>query len=334
MQKLHALGNGLSNVIKKFARKEFSSRVTHSPSHHLIAPLCVKSFVMAYFGTNFRPYSQPDNSRPLNALGLKTRITYGNKLGKNRDITPRTMGFVNRWKERCVAMLNANPFARKKLAKEVQVLDEEMQSRWDKIHGTDGLCFALVEIFNAMAELRMKAEYGDYLAYTCSALKGGVMEQMIWRIENLDWQAVAERITNEESARAEQDRRQLPIAPTPYLDDVARAATILGYEFDLVEYQILAYADRNNFRHSGLKAMIHQGAFQDLAERIVQDKRSLEVVFRGRPHAQIEMRKVIRIVEKEWFDAVWTEETRRGHPVRFVPTARALEKMRKMASRS
>ncbi len=54
----------------------------------------------------------------------------------------------------------------------MEILDEEIQSRYDKIHGKDSLCFALVEIFNVMAELRLKAEYGDYLAYTCTALKG------------------------------------------------------------------------------------------------------------------------------------------------------------------
>lgn len=55
------------------------------------------------------------------------------------------------------------------MGKEMEALDNEIQSRWDKIHGENGLCSVLVEIFNAMAELRLKAEYGDYLAYTCTA---------------------------------------------------------------------------------------------------------------------------------------------------------------------
>ena len=89
---------------------------------------------------------------------------------------------------------------------------------------------------------------------------------------------------------AEERQRGPPISPTPYLDDVAKAAHRLGYEVDLVRYQIVAYAERNNFCHSGIKAMIHHGDFQILAERIMEDKRSLEVIFRGRPPAQIEMR--------------------------------------------
>ena len=149
-----------------------------------------------------------------------------------------------------------------------------------------------LELFNAMAE------YGDYLAYTCSALKTEGMNDLIWKMEKLDWQAVAEKIKKEETTLAEERDRGLLVSSTPYLDDVAKAADRLGYEVDLVRYQILAYAERNNFCHSGIKAMIHHGHFQILAERIMQDKMSLEVIFRGRPSAQIEMRKVIKIVEK------------------------------------
>ena len=71
-------------------------------------------------------------------------------------------------------MLKATPF-----------MDDEMSSRYEKIHGNAGLCHNLVELFNAMAELRMMAEYGDYLAYNCSALKAKGMNDMIWKINKL-----------------------------------------------------------------------------------------------------------------------------------------------------
>ena len=80
------------------------------------------------------------------------------------------MRFIQWWKERCYEMLKAAPLRRKKMEKEIEILDDEMQSRYDKIHGQDNLCFALVELFNVMAEVRIKAEYGDYLAYTCTAI--------------------------------------------------------------------------------------------------------------------------------------------------------------------
>ena len=94
------------------------------------------------------------------------------------------------------------------------------------------------------------------------------------------------------------------ISPTPYLDDIKEAAARLGYEVSLVRYQIIAYAERNNFCHRGLKALSttwptyknwHSSSW-------TTDERSLDVIFRGRQHEQIELRKLIKIVEKEWFD--------------------------------
>ena len=212
---------------------------------------------------------------------------------------------------------------------EVEVLDNEMQSRYDKIHGSDGLCAIVMELFNAMAELRLKVEYSDYLAHTCSALRAENMGDMVWKVEKLDWQEVGRQVKKEETLRAEEKRRRLPLSPTPYLDDIAKAATRLGHDFAIVRYQILAYAERNDFCHSGVKNMILQGEFQELAERIVEDKRALEIVYRGRPHDQIEMRGVIKIVEKEWFETLFVDE-RKGRVVRFILTARAVEKTRRV----
>ena len=238
---------------------------------------------------------------------------------------------MNWWKDRCSALLQANPFTKKNLTYEVEILDNEMQSRYDKMHGNDGLCATIMELFNAMAELRMKAEYGDYLAHTCTALKTENMGDMIWKAQKLDCQEVGRQVKKEETTRAREERRRMPLSPTPYLDDIAKAATRLGHDFAIVRYQIFAYAERNDFCHSGVKNMIEQGEFQELAERIVEDKRALEIIYRGRPHDQIEMRGVIKIVEKRWFDALFVDE-RTGRVVRFILSTRGVEKMHEMAA--
>ena len=77
----------------------------------------------------------------------------------------------------------------------------------------------------------------DLQSYT--ALNGGAMNDMIWKIEALNWQAVGTRIRAEEITRAERKHRRLDPIPTPYLDDVAKAASRLGYEESLVRYQVL-----------------------------------------------------------------------------------------------
>ncbi len=83
-------------------------------------------------------------------------------------------------------MLEASPFRRSKMVKEVEILDDEIQSRYEKIHGKNGLCFALVEIFNVIR-----------------------MNDAIWKIKKLDWQAVGTRIRAEETERAERKCRRL-----------------------------------------------------------------------------------------------------------------------------
>ena len=52
---------------------------------------------------------------------------------------------------------------------------------------------------------------------------------------------------------------------------------------------------------------------------------------KGRPQAQIEMRCVLKIVEKEWFEKLYMDETRNSR-VRFVLTDKASEKTKKVAS--
>ena len=228
-------------------------------------------------------------------------------------------------------MLEASPFTRKKIQKKVEIPDDEMSSRYEKIHGHEGLCYTLVEQFNAMAELRMMAEYGDYLAYTCTTLKGDVMNDMVWKTEKLDWQAVAKKIQKEEATMEDEKRRRVPTSPTPYLDEIAKAANGLGYQVDLIIYQILAYADRNKFCDSSLKVMIQDGAFQQLAERIMEDKRALVNIYRGEPSAQIEIRKMIKFVEKEWFVKLFVHETRKGREILFVPSEKASKRINSIA---
>ena len=89
----------------------------------------------------------------------------------------------------------------------------------------------------------MRAEYGDYLAYTCSAfIRTENMNDLVWKIDGLDWQEVVEEIMKEESTKAEEEARRLALSPTPYLDDIAKATSRLGYDVDLVRYQVLVYA--------------------------------------------------------------------------------------------
>ena len=98
-----------------------------------------------------------------------------------------------------------------------------------------------------------------------------------------------------------------------------------------MRYQILAYAERNNFCHSGIKAMAQNGDFYELGERILEDLRSLDVIFRDRPHEQIQMRSIIKLVEKEWFFRLWFDETGKRRRAKFALTDKGTQKMLSIA---
>ncbi len=95
----------------------------------------------------------------------------------------------------------------------MEILDDEIQSRYDKTYGKDGLCFALVEIFNVMAELPLKVEYGDYLAYTCTALKGEGRGER-YDLENQETGLASGR-DSDKSRREGTSRQEIP-SPRPY----------------------------------------------------------------------------------------------------------------------
>jgi len=270
----------------------------------------------------------------MDALGLEKRVAFGNKVRELRNISPRTMHFMQWWKDKAQAMLNVGGSSRKKLEKEMGILNGEMQSRWDNVHGDGGIVELLVETFNSMAEIRMEVEYGDYLKEAYKALKTENMATMKWKVDKLNWQATAEKILEEEERRAEEEGRRIsPLSATPFVDDVIKAAEKLGCEPRLVRYQILRYAVRNNFCHSRISEMIDECDFRVLAENMVEDKRALGVIFSGRPGEQIEMRNTIGMVEKEWFSKLWVDETSLGKHIKYIPTTKHLEKLERLANR-
>ena len=74
--------------------------------------------------------------------------------------------------------------------------------------------------------------------------------------------------------------------------------------------------------------------YPDVAERIFEDKRSLEVTFRGRPKCQIEIRSIIKIVEREWFNGIWIDESRKHRPMKYSLSEKGTAKLAKLNPRS
>ena len=176
-----------------------------------------------------------------------------------------------------------------------------------EIHGPNGLRELLIQSCNAMAEERLLLDYGDYLAVPCDKLTGPQFQPASRNVEKLNWVEVAAKIKAEELALCRY-KEGIPFSPmltirppTPFLDCVSDAATWLKSSEDQVLFEIKQYAARNEGCYIGVRKMIEEGRFLDLAERYLRDEISLERAFEGRPGEQILLRKVIHDIRVEWF---------------------------------
>ena len=253
----------------------------------------------------------------LDAQGLRRRIEYGEAVGAmnqhRRNISPRLMNFINMVKENCKKVLTMRSGKEKREAlKMLEIEDGMLQSRYEEVHGVDGLCAALMDSVHAMMEIRFRIEYGDYLAYRLSHLKESRMQDLLWKREHLDWQEVAKKIREEKKAEEKWlDRRigprvtvelwKEPHPPSPVLDDVAEAARMLHLSEEQIVYEIFQYATRNEYCHSGVKKLIDTCEWSELAEQIAHDKAALNAMYQERPRDQLNMRDAIVRVQEEFF---------------------------------
>ena len=143
------------------------------------------------------------------------------------------------------------------------------------------------------------------------------MDEMQWRVDRVDWTEAAQKIREEEEITIEEEQRHRIIrTPTPYLDSIREAAQILGLAEKAVRCQIVGYGERNSICHSHLEVMILNGCLQALAEKIVEDKKALDITHQNQPKDQIEMRVAIGSLSHEYFQRMWEADGR----VFYTPT--------------
>ncbi|KAI4114212.1 MAG: hypothetical protein LQ345_004976 [Seirophora villosa] len=252
----------------------------------------------------------------LETAGLQERlddVEHMRQRKEARKVSERTMAFSNKFKYQCTqAMAMAKGKKKDEPLAKISVDDGMLESVHEKTQGPQGLCQMIVQSLNAMREIRNCAQLGDYAAYSLLNLNESSldMDPMIWRqLEYLakDWQQVNQMIEEDEhrvqqymyykSSPLERDRPK-----TPWLDEVARAATALGLEMDTIRWEIKMYAQRNSICHSGVKRFIEERRWEKLAEEICRDKANLERSFPNDPRGQTQMRVMIGHIQDRFFD--------------------------------
>ena len=197
----------------------------------------------------------------------------------------------------------------------------------ERIHGPQGTCDALVEAVHAFRDIRLDLEYGDYLAIACRKYRTNEMSDMMWKTHpEMDWQDVEAEMATEdrdmkEWIQAQRRGSSAPAPPTPWLDDLARAAARLGMKKTDVRFEIASYAKRNSLVHSNVESLILEARFAELATHIVRDKENLNKLYGDNPRIVIDYRLAIGRLESEWFNA----PSFRNHDgiVRCIPSEKA-----------
>ncbi|KAI9788510.1 MAG: hypothetical protein M1816_006850 [Peltula sp. TS41687] len=228
----------------------------------------------------YQPRIPKQPTSPLCPEGLRDRIQYGRKMTAIRNISPRFKAFLNDWKERCKDVLHAKGSRQEQNMKlqRLAAADGMLQSRYDEVHGPNGLCDALVKSIARYMERRLRIAYGDYLARGLSKLKDD-------RFAGFQWPEQPALNLDDVAKHVEEELKAINAIPTrwntktPWLDDVGRAARILNIDRAQMIFEIKAYAGRNQLCHWGLKRMIDEADFIGLATQICNDKQILDLVF-------------------------------------------------------
>ncbi|KAI4136498.1 MAG: hypothetical protein LQ341_005582 [Variospora aurantia] len=259
----------------------------------------------------------PPSQCPLDTAGLLERLEYVKTMEQRkgaRKVSDRTMAFLNRFKDQCVQALTMSKGKKEdEIKARISVDDGILESMHEKIQGPDGLCQMIVQSLEAMREVRILTQFGDYAAYSLQDLKKQVfgMDAMIWRQpEHMtkDWQEINKMIQADGELLAGyidikmSGESTIQRPKTPWLDDVTKAAAVLRVPLDVLRYEIDMYARRNALCHNGVKRLIEERRWGELAAAICRDKKNLEIHFPDNARGQTQVRVMIGRVQHRFFD--------------------------------
>lgn len=279
----------------------------------------------------------------INKDAMKSKKNWCDQMLENRDITPRTRAFLAHLRKTIEKALRTKS---DKAVEEVQVLEEFVESRSEKVEAIRSLKAVLSETYQELASTRLLTEYGDYLACNLAIAKADntVRNQMAWNEKSAqtDWMYVADRLEEEEVEIAGWVARSCsgaqPARPMGY--NITCAADHLGIPVKQLRYEVLTYGRRNRLCHNQVKRMAELGDWPKLARRILHDLDTLPVVMSFDNESEPLMRAAVERFRDRYFTAVqWGgEEEERQDVVDFAlteeMTERNLRRIRRDKARS
>jgi hypothetical protein len=254
----------------------------------------------------------------------------------NRNLTPNTRRLCERIRgwigEYCD--LKSQRLKDEK-AKDIETTATALQSWMKKIHSEDGLAQAIIDYHQDMVHKWLLLEFGDLLAADWSDFKRKTNEanqksgndsealKNTWRgQERYDSQHIAEMILDE---RDQMRRFGTVLHPKGdssdgVLEEIAKAAAMLDRGAKQIEWEILAYAERNSIAHSSIEKDAMNGYLNKAALTLAKSRQALrEMSFDQQERSKWE--RCMDLFQRRWFVTYDESDVRRfGYPPSHTPT--------------
>ncbi|KAL8711843.1 MAG: hypothetical protein Q9220_003787 [cf. Caloplaca sp. 1 TL-2023] len=184
----------------------------------------------------------------------------------------------------------------------------ELQDRWERMEGPNGLIQNLAAAVECMAETRLIEEYGGYLGVSLAGLKTRDFDlsDTCWKAQKLSWIEVGQVLQQEE-----EELRRLVKRPYDSMEDYQpigqmtkdfhEAAKALNMNISPILFEIGEYTKRSLLpSHNRLRSLIDEAQWLSLAQTILGDKEKVKKFWGQDPQAKRQMMECIESVEKPW----------------------------------
>lgn len=229
---------------------------------------------------------------------LEQRLSFIETSLKRRDITPRSVIFMNTYKEQVIDAINASTSEdREAYVTGLQLLDHVLETEcFLQQPSPGGDVTQLQQEILQLRELQYFARYGDYLQHIPNQVRKYVHDKNISGNHHLPfaekWTNIADiLLTTPVTSKEMQRKNQLRGV-------IAAASMDLGLDPALVRFSIVEYGKRNEAVHHGLQQLKETGNYPGLAQALCEDWKDVDLIL-SEVRQDFDHEKLKRIIESE-----------------------------------
>ncbi|KAK3176585.1 hypothetical protein OEA41_007908 [Lepraria neglecta] len=267
---------------------------------------CIRE-AFATDGPKKEPWEIPDNVTSPDAITdtmIRNAFFYAHYRVKYRKVTPRSLEFLEKYRETAAAAMKAPSTDKKiKLAALNEILHSKVilfkQPSKEELEGQAAV--------KELIQFRYYADYGDYMAENCKRFRDAAMERKVEGFQCFtgsgeNWTVIQKRIEREDERYKEWSDQGKPggVAPEqPTIDAIEKACNELKLDHDNTRFSIRWYSHRNEEMHCKVNIHIQQCDWNALATQLWKDIRELPNVFGDEEYRH--MQKALDTIKDRYF---------------------------------